>query len=164
MTVGSSMLATIRTAPPQWTQVLMSMPNTRLMRCAHVNARRFSSGGAVIGVGVDVSRCGIGDKPFAAPRWRQLRAQVRVRRKDAVKPGEVGALWRHQRRQLGDEVHGFPFDMAGAVRPLRGNARCARCAFTRCARSVGHGVLSSYRTLPCGGIEKRFCEIAGRAM
>ena len=30
MALGSSMLATIRTAPPQWTQVLTSMPNTRL--------------------------------------------------------------------------------------------------------------------------------------
>ena len=39
MAVGSSMLATIRTAPPQWTQVHTSMPN-----CAQVIARRFSSG------------------------------------------------------------------------------------------------------------------------
>ena len=44
MTAGSSMLATIRTAPPQWTQVVTSMPNTRLRRCAHVIPRRFSSG------------------------------------------------------------------------------------------------------------------------
>lgn len=44
MAVGSSMLATIRTAPPQWTQVLTSMEKTRLSRCAYVIARRFSSG------------------------------------------------------------------------------------------------------------------------
>ncbi|HHG5084519.1 TPA: hypothetical protein ACPWKG_005931 [Pseudomonas aeruginosa] len=30
MAVGSSMLATIRTAPPQWAQVVMSMEKTRL--------------------------------------------------------------------------------------------------------------------------------------
>ena len=34
MAVGSSMLATIRSAPPQWTQVLTSMLKTRLRRCA----------------------------------------------------------------------------------------------------------------------------------
>ena len=44
MAVGSSMLATMRTAPPQWMQVFTSMPNTRLRRCAQVIARRFSSG------------------------------------------------------------------------------------------------------------------------
>ena len=44
MAVGSWMLATIRTAPPQWTQVLTSMPNTRLRRCAQLIARRRWSG------------------------------------------------------------------------------------------------------------------------
>ena len=68
MAVGSSMLATIRTAPPQWAQVLISMPtkiarsdleqpqagpkgggqdarsSTRLRRCAQFIARRFCSG------------------------------------------------------------------------------------------------------------------------
>jgi len=44
MAVGSSMLATIRTAPPQWPHVLTSMLKTRLRRCAHVIERRFSSG------------------------------------------------------------------------------------------------------------------------
>lgn len=39
MTAGSSVLATIRTAPPQWTQVVTAMPNTRLRRCAHVIPR-----------------------------------------------------------------------------------------------------------------------------
>jgi hypothetical protein len=29
MVAGSSMLATIRTGPPQWTQVVTSMANTR---------------------------------------------------------------------------------------------------------------------------------------
>ncbi len=42
--MGSSMLATIRTAPPQWPQVLTSMLKTRLRRCAQVIERRFSSG------------------------------------------------------------------------------------------------------------------------
>lgn len=44
MAVGSSMLATIRTAPPQWPQVLISMSKTRLRRCAQLIERRFSSG------------------------------------------------------------------------------------------------------------------------
>lgn len=44
MAVGSSMLATIRTAPPQWAQVVMSMEKTRLSRCAQLIARRFCSG------------------------------------------------------------------------------------------------------------------------
>jgi hypothetical protein len=43
MAAGSSMLATIRTAPPQCTQVFTSIPNTRLRRCAPVIARRFTS-------------------------------------------------------------------------------------------------------------------------
>src|SRR3546814_10814715 len=38
-------------------------------------------GGAAIGVGV--GRLRIGGRTFTAPRWRQLRAQVRVWRKDA---------------------------------------------------------------------------------
>jgi hypothetical protein len=44
MAMGSSMLATIRTLPPQWVQVVTSMLNTRLRRCAHVMARRRSMG------------------------------------------------------------------------------------------------------------------------
>ena len=44
MAVGSSMLATIRTAPPQWAQVVTSMEKTRLSRCAQLIARRFCSG------------------------------------------------------------------------------------------------------------------------
>jgi hypothetical protein len=31
------MLATIRTAPPQWMQMFTSMPKTRLRRCAHAD-------------------------------------------------------------------------------------------------------------------------------
>jgi len=44
MAVGSSMLATIRSVPPQWPQAFTSMPNTRLRRCAQVIARRRSMG------------------------------------------------------------------------------------------------------------------------
>ena len=44
MAAGSSMLPTIRTAPPQWMQVVTSIPNTRLRRCAQLIARRRSSG------------------------------------------------------------------------------------------------------------------------
>lgn len=34
MALGSSMLETMRAESPQWMQVLTSMPNTRLRRCA----------------------------------------------------------------------------------------------------------------------------------
>jgi len=44
MAVGSSILATIRSLPPQWPQAFTSMLKTRLRRCAQVIARRFSSG------------------------------------------------------------------------------------------------------------------------
>jgi hypothetical protein len=46
MTSGSSMQAMIRTAPPQAAQVWMSMPNTRLRRCAQVIAARRSTVGS----------------------------------------------------------------------------------------------------------------------
>jgi hypothetical protein len=65
--------------------------------------------------------------------------------------------WRRdQGRELGNEVDGLELDVSRAARPLCGNARCAR--------SVFHGVLSSYRTLPCAEIDSRFSLIAGRAM
>ena len=44
MAVGSSTLATMRAAPPQCTQVVTSMLNTRLRRCAQLIERRRSSG------------------------------------------------------------------------------------------------------------------------
>ena len=43
MTSGSSMQAMIRIAPPQAGQVSMSIPNTRLRRCAEVIAARRSA-------------------------------------------------------------------------------------------------------------------------
>jgi hypothetical protein len=49
------MLATIRTAPPQWMQVFTSMPNTRLRRCAQVTDRRRSAG-VRSSVGVEVAQ------------------------------------------------------------------------------------------------------------
>jgi len=44
MALGSSMLATMRTEPPQWMQVFTSMLKTRLRRFAQVIARRRSNG------------------------------------------------------------------------------------------------------------------------
>ena len=44
MAVGPSTLATMRAAPPQFTQMVTSMLNTRLRRCAQVIERRRSSG------------------------------------------------------------------------------------------------------------------------
>jgi hypothetical protein len=108
--------------------------------------------------------CCFGRRPLASPRWRQLRSQVGVWCEDAVEPGQMRTWRRDQGRELGNEVDGLELDVSRAARPLCGNARCARCAFTRCARSVFHGVLSSYRTLPCAEIDSRFSLIAGRAM
>ncbi len=45
MTAGSSMLAMIRTVPPQYSQISMSIRNTRLRRCAQVMAWRGSGSG-----------------------------------------------------------------------------------------------------------------------
>ena len=44
MTAGSSMHALMRSAPPQAAQVSMSIPNTRLRRCAQVIAVRRAAG------------------------------------------------------------------------------------------------------------------------
>ena len=44
MMAGSSMHAMMRTAPPQAEQVSMSIPKTRLSRCAQVIAARRSAG------------------------------------------------------------------------------------------------------------------------
>lgn len=90
------------------------MPNTRFRRCAQLIERRFAAGvqdssPAQISAGA-ASVIGA----LAAPRGRQLRAQVRVRGKDAVKPG---AGRRDQRRQFGDEIHWIPFHMCGPVAP-----------------------------------------------
>lgn len=56
---------------------------------------------------------------LAAMRGRELRAQVRVRGKDAVEAGQVRARRRHQRRQFGDKVHRLKLHMRGAVAPRR---------------------------------------------
>ena len=117
MALGSSMLATIRTAPPQWAQVVMSMEKTRLLRPAHRTALLL--GAARFVVGADVHRHCIARRPLAAPRWRQLRAQVCIRGEYAVEAGEMRARWRDQCRQLGDEVHRIPFDMRGPIAPRR---------------------------------------------
>ena len=44
MTAGSSMVAMIRTSPPQASQVAMSMSKTRLRRCAQLMAARRAPG------------------------------------------------------------------------------------------------------------------------
>ncbi len=64
-----------------------------------------------------LNRRGIGRRPLPTSGRRQLRAQVCVGGEYAVEPGQMRAWRRHQRRQLGDEVHRIPFDMRGAVAP-----------------------------------------------
>lgn len=117
MAVGSSMLATIRTVPPQWTQAVTSMEKTRLSRCAQLIARRFSSGlrGASWALTSTGAASPAGRLP--RPRGRQLRTQVCIRGEYAVEAGEMRARWRDQRRQLGDEIHRIPFHMRGAIAP-----------------------------------------------
>jgi len=66
MAVGSSMLATIHTAPPQWTQVITSMPNAlEALRPSH-RAAAFVRW-AVDVVRFAVSRGCIDGSPSAAP-------------------------------------------------------------------------------------------------
>ncbi len=97
--LGYLTLATIRTAPPQCTQVLHVDVEDALEALLLSHRTAALVGRAVVGVRVDVSRLCIGGRPFAAPRGRHLRAQVGVRDKDAVKSCQVRAWWRLQRRQ-----------------------------------------------------------------
>jgi hypothetical protein len=69
MAISSSMLATIRTVPLQWTQVVMSTPNTRLSRCTQLIARRLSS------VGAGLNRH---DGGTSAPAWLALSSVLSV--------------------------------------------------------------------------------------
>ena len=87
------------------------------LRPAHRTALLL--GAARLVVGADVHRHCIARRPLAAPRWRHLRAQIRVRGEYAVEAGEMRAWRRDQCRQLGDEVHRIPFDMRGAIAPRR---------------------------------------------
>lgn len=74
MAAGSSMLATIRTVPPQWTQAVTSMEKTRLaLRPAHRTALLLGAARRVVRAGVRRLHSGV--MPPAAPRWRQLCAQ-----------------------------------------------------------------------------------------
>jgi len=170
MAVGSSMLATIRSVPPQWPQAFTSMltkspgaiwnsrkagpkgggqdarSNTRLRRCAKGHRATALNGSAM--VCRRLGRFRVGGRTFAAPGWRQLRAQLRVRRTNS--PGAnlnsrrlarrakgrmpvVKTPWKrvrwarggHQRRQLGaDKSAGSPIWTA-AGRPQSGAQGCA---------------------------------------
>jgi len=42
-----------------------------------------------------------------------------ARSKDAIKPGQVGARWRHQRREFGDELNRLDVHVRRAVLPRR---------------------------------------------
>ncbi len=87
------------------------------LRPAHRTALLL--GAARLVVGADVHWRRIARRPPAAPRGRQLRAQVCIRGEYAVEAGEMRAWRRDQCRQLGDEVHRIPFDMRGAIAPRR---------------------------------------------
>ncbi len=84
MAVGSSTLATMRAAPPQFTQVVTSMLNTRLRRCAQVIERRRSSGvrgsagsGGVSWVAFDGSRL-LGKKGAEVFTWSFLHERIPI--------------------------------------------------------------------------------------
>jgi hypothetical protein len=120
MAVGSSLLATIRTEPPQWMHVPTWMLKTRLRRCAKGHRATALVGGAVVGRFGRVVVGYVRRWTFAAPGGCELRAQLRVRRKDALKPGQVRTQWRHQRREFGDDKSaGLPI-WTTAGRPLGG--------------------------------------------
>jgi len=65
MAVASSLLATIRSVPPQWTHVLTSMLKTRLRRCAKGHRAALFVGAAVVAVGP--RRLRVRRRTFAAP-------------------------------------------------------------------------------------------------
>ena len=125
MAVSSSLLATIRSVPPQWPHVLTSMltkspgaiwnsrkagskdggqdaqSKTRLRRCAkrhRATALKWS-----VVVCARPTRLLVRRRTFAAPGGCELRTQLRVRRKDAVKLGQVRTQWRYQHREFGDD-------------------------------------------------------------
>jgi hypothetical protein len=88
-----------------------------LRRCAQDIDRRRSSGERS-------SLLAWVDSPSLASRLPRPAGVNCARRlalgaKDAVEAREVGAWWRHQRRQLGDEVDGLELDVRGAVLPRR---------------------------------------------
>ena len=92
MAVGSSTLATMRAAPPQFTQVVTSMLNTRLRRCAQVIERRRSSG--VRGSSFALTSAGSASVAGRLPRPDGVSCARRVAfgGEYAVEPGEVGEL------------------------------------------------------------------------
>ena len=90
MTSGSSMHAMIRIAPPQAGQVSMSIPKTRLRRCAQVIAARRSDGVRSSGSAVVACR-----PPL--PRLAGVsRAVLAVGRKRPVEARQVDPRFRHQ--------------------------------------------------------------------
>lgn len=104
---------------------------------------------AVFGSAVVAARLGrfcIGGSPLPAPRRRQLRAQIRVRREYAVEPGQMRARRWHQCRQLGDEVRRLDkFAWSEFEQPEagpQGEGQDARSNST-CVVPLRHGVLSA---------------------
>ena len=130
ITTGSSMQARIRTAPPQAGQIAMSMPKTRLRRCAQVMATRRSAG-----VGSSGSRF-VGCRP-PLPRLAggHPRAVFPAGRKYAVETCQIDARFGHQGRQQGDDIERLEDDVrrTGAVRrlPLPMPNRSARVTHRR---------------------------------
>ena len=76
MTCGSSMLAMIRTFPPQRSQLSMSMRTTLLSRCAQVAVSAFSLGdsaywGGISGITVDGQAIEFDLSSASGHDWRQ---------------------------------------------------------------------------------------------
>ena len=101
----------MRIAPPHTAQVWMSMPNTRLRRCAQVIAAGRSAGvlwsvWAAAWPVAPLPRLGLG----------HLRAVRAVGGEHAVEAGEIDARFGHQRGQSCDEIQRLEEHMRGAVR------------------------------------------------
>ncbi len=74
MALGSSMLATIRTAPPQWAQVVMSMEGpAEPLRPAHRTALCSGLRGSIVGANVGTGAASPAGRP-AAPQGVAARA------------------------------------------------------------------------------------------
>ena len=114
--LGSSMLATMPIAPPQWAQVVTSTPNTRSRRWGPGHRTALLPGRAI--VRGRCGRCRIARRLPAATRRRPLHAPTGIRGGHPVKTRER-ARGRPQRGGFGDEVDRLEPDVRGVVAPRR---------------------------------------------
>ena len=110
MTIGSSMQEMILSAPSQIGQILMSMPNTRIRRCAPGHRGPAFGRRWLLAL--------VGDLALVAPtslgRCHQAAASA-VRREYAMEARQVDSGLRHQCSQPGDEIQWLEDDMRCAI-------------------------------------------------